>query len=117
MVCGKRFTTYEHPEISIAVLKKDGRHEPYNREKLAKGIEKAFEKLPYSKDQITALVDKVEREIRDAGDEITSNAIGEIVMRNLKDVDKVAYIRFASVYRSFNDLDSFEKELKLLKRR
>jgi len=114
--CKKRFTTYERPEVSITVIKKDGRREPFSREKILSGIMKACEKRPVSREMIDELVDKIESEIRRSGDEIETKKIGDIVMRKLKILDKVAYIRFASVYRSFDDLSSFEKELKELKK-
>lgn len=112
--CGKRFTTYERPEISLMVIKKDGRREAYNREKLRSGIMKACEKRPVSLEVIEQAVDRVEKAIRDT-DEVTSREIGERVMNELKNIDKIAYIRFASVYREFDDLTAFEREVRLLK--
>lgn len=112
--CEKRFTTYERPEINIMVVKKDGRREPYSRNKILVGMQKACEKRPVSREQIDGSVDKIENEVR-RYDEITTKRIGELVMRSLLRLDKVAYIRFASVYRSFDDIASFEKEVKLLK--
>ena len=112
--CQKRFTTYEKAEISLMVLKKDGRREPYNRNKLMIGILKACEKRPVTKEAIEEMISKIESELRES-DEAESNKIGEIVMKHLKSVDKIAYIRFASVYRSFEDVKEFEKEVKMLK--
>ncbi len=118
LVCGKRFTTYERIETpSLSVVKKDGRTESFNRDKLKSGILKACQKRPITNEQIETMVDEIEAELR-RGDstEIKSNVIGDIVMRKLKSLDKVAYIRFASVYREFTDIESFEEELeKLLK--
>lgn len=111
--CEKRFTTYERPEINIMIVKKDGRREPYSREKIMAGIIKACEKRPVSLDAIERAVDKIEKTIRET-DEITSREIGELIMRELRKIDKVAYIRFASVYREFDDLNAFEREVKLL---
>ena len=115
--CEKRFTTYEKVELDLNVLKKDGRREKFSVEKLEKGIFKALEKRPLTSDQIDALVGEIEAKIyRVAKDkDIESNKIGEIIMDKLKKVDKVAYIRFASVYREFADLEDFKKELRELK--
>lgn len=114
--CGKRFTTYERVENpDVLVVKKNGRRELFDRDKIRTGAIKACEKRPVSADQIEKLVDEVESEIRGAGiTEVASKKIGQIVMRLLKKIDKVAYIRFASVYREFADLTDFEKELKIL---
>lgn len=112
--CGKRFTTYERVEAEpLIVIKKDKRREQFNREKLQRGILKAGEKTTLSLDTINSLVDKVERELRGAdSSEIESQKIGRIVARELKKIDKLAYIRFASVFRQFVDLEDLEKELK-----
>ncbi|MBI5037768.1 MAG: transcriptional repressor NrdR [Candidatus Kerfeldbacteria bacterium] len=114
--CGFRFSTYEEVEIlNLTVIKRDGRHEPYSKEKLERGLHKAFEKRPITHDDFKRLVNKIERDIQLAGkEEIKSSEIGEIIMRNLKRKDQVAYIRFASVYRSFKDVQSFQQELKKL---
>ena len=111
--CGHRFSTVERVELlDLAVVKRDGRREMYRREKIASGLRKALEKRPYTEDQFQKLLGEVERSIgRTKKDEITSAEIGEIVMNCLKKFDKVAYIRFASVYRSFEDVDEFAKEL------
>ena len=114
--CNKRFTTYESIEMEpLYVIKKDGRREKFDRAKIKNGIIKALEKRPIGHDTIEELVDSVEEKIRRCGkEEIESSAIGEYVMDLLKKTDKVAYIRFASVYRSFTDVSSFEKEVKNL---
>jgi len=114
--CGKRFTTYEHIELQpIYVIKKDGRHEKFDRTKIRSGISKAVEKRPVSSEKIDEMIEKIEEKIRRTGnEEIETSSIGEYVMDELKDVDHIAYIRFASVYRSFTDLSSFEKEVKNL---
>jgi len=111
--CGHRFSTVERIELlDLAVVKRDGRREMYRREKLASGLRKALEKRPYTEDQFQKLLGEVERGLgRTKKDEITSAEIGEIVMEALRRFDKVAYIRFASVYRSFEDVDQFAKEL------
>jgi len=111
--CGKRFTTYERVDIiDLAVIKKDGRREQFDRNKLLVGMRKACEKRPISLDTIEDTVDEIEQDLRKKESiEIPSRIIGEIVMRRLRVLDKVAYIRFASVYRSFEDLESFEKEV------
>jgi transcriptional repressor NrdR len=111
--CGYRFSTVERVELlDLAVVKRDGRREMYRREKIATGLRKALEKRPFTEDQFQTLLGEVERVIgRTRRDEITSSEIGEIVMNCLKKFDKIAYIRFASVYRSFEDVDEFAKEL------
>ena len=116
--CHKRFTTYERIEqIDLFVVKKDKRREPFDREKLKSGIVKACQKRPISHDSIENILNDIESKIRKKNKtEITSNEIGEMVMKKLKKLDKVAYIRFASVYREFEDIKSFEKELKFLKK-
>ena len=114
--CGKRFTTYEHIEMQpIYVIKKDGRREKFERQKIRHGIEKALEKRPVSHEKIDEIIEKIEERIRRSGkEEIESKQIGEYVMDALKKTDHVAYIRFASVYRSFADVSSFEEEIKSL---
>lgn len=112
--CEKRFTTYERPEINIMVVKKDSRREPYSREKIVAGMQKACEKRPVSREQVEDAASRIENEIR-RYDEISTKKIGELVMKALLKMDKVAYVRFASVYRSFDDITSFEKEVKMLK--
>lgn len=115
--CSFRFSTYEEMEIlDLYVLKKDGRKELYSREKLEKGIRRAFEKRPHTDDTLKKLVSGTEQEIyKKAKDsEIKSTEIGEALMKRIKKVDKIAYIRFASVYRCFEDVDEFKEELKKL---
>jgi transcriptional repressor NrdR len=114
--CKKRFTTYERVEmIELNVIKKDGRREPFDRNKLRAGIIKSCEKRPVSSEQIEKIVDEIEKQIRKKDTtEVSTRVIGDLVMRKLRSVDKVAYIRFASVYKSFDDLMAFEKELREL---
>lgn len=114
--CGRRFTTYEMvEEVPLIVVKKDGRHELFDRNKLFNGLLRAFNKREITRQQIEEIVNKVERNIRNTlAQEITSEKIGELVLNELRGVDEVAYIRFASVYRQFADLDSFMAELKSL---
>ena len=111
--CGRRFTTYERVEEALPmVVKKDGRREPFERAKIVNGIKRACEKRPVSVDTIEALADAIERQLQESGErEVTSRAIGEAVMREMHDVDGVAYVRFASVYRSFRDVHEFMREL------
>jgi transcriptional repressor NrdR len=115
--CEKRFTTYERVELDLHVLKKDGKREKFDTEKMKKGIYKALEKRPIKKEEIEEAISEIEARIyRIAKDEeIQTAKIGEIIMDKLKKMDKVAYIRFASVYREFADLEDFKKELKELK--
>ena len=117
--CSKRFTTYERvEEADIMVVKKDGRRERFQRQKLLNGILKACEKRPISLDKIEKLVDEVESDLRKRDSvEVESKAIGEIAMKKLKTLDKLAYIRFASVYREFEDLNRFEEELDKLQKK
>jgi transcriptional repressor NrdR len=112
--CGKRFTTYEKiEELPIVVVKKDGNRQVYDRNKLMNGIIKACEKRPVSMSSIEQIVDDIEKTIFNSlENEITSTQIGELVMNKLKDLDEVAYVRFASVYRQFKDVNSFMEELK-----
>lgn len=115
--CAKRFTTYEKMEIfNLRVIKKDGNREAFDKEKLRRGLLKACEKRPITTDQINKAADDIEKALRNKGaPEVKSAFIGELVMKQLKRLDSVAYIRFASVYRSFQDIREFEKEVKLLK--
>lgn len=117
--CNKRFTTYERvEEADIIVVKKDGRRERFERKKLMGGILKACEKRDISLDKIEKIADEVESDLRKRDSvEIDSKIIGEIAMKKLKTLDKVAYIRFASVYREFEDLDRFEEELEKLQKK
>ncbi len=114
--CQKRFTTYERVEnIPLLVIKKDGRREPFLREKLRAGLIKACEKRPVSIDLIESLIDEIERELRGKPDtEISSKTIGNITLRKLKKIDKVAYLRYASVYLDFSDLSDFEEMINKL---
>ncbi|MHB9022917.1 MAG: transcriptional regulator NrdR [Armatimonadota bacterium] len=111
--CHRRFTTYErHEEPQLYVIKKDGRREAFDRDKLLLGITKACEKRPISREAIEQLVYGIERSLRDAlRDEIPSPQLGDMVMRRLRDLDEVAYVRFASVYKEFRDLGSFIHEI------
>ena len=113
-ICGKRFTSYEKVEmIPLMVVKKDMNREPYDRNKLEDGVVRACHKRPVSPEQIRELVDAVETEIYNSGArEVPSSTIGEIVMTRLKDLDAVAYVRFASVYREFKDVNTFMAEIK-----
>lgn len=112
--CFRRFTTYEKIEtIPAMVIKKDGRREPFDPEKIRRGVIKACEKRPISRVDVDALVHDVEMEIVNSLDEeVTSEWIGELVMQRLKAMDEVAYVRFASVYRQFRDINTFLDELK-----
>jgi transcriptional repressor NrdR len=112
--CNKRFTTYERIDlIPLMVIKKDGRREPFSREKITNGIIKACEKRPISIETINNLVNNIEETATSKGvDEIKSSLIGELVISRLRDLDEVAYVRFASVYRQFKDLSSFVKEIR-----
>jgi len=114
--CGFRFSTYEQIEIlNLTVIKRNGNHEPYLREKIEKGLHHSLEKRPYTQEQFKKLINTIERDIQKTKqEEITSGMIGEIVMKRLKTFDKVAYIRFASVYRAFEDVKTFQKELESL---
>ena len=112
--CGKRFTTYEKIEtIPLIIIKKHNNREAYDRAKIEAGVLRACHKRPVSAQQITTLVDEVENEIFNREErEIPSGTIGELVMNKLKDLDAVAYVRFASVYREFKDVNTFMDELK-----
>ena len=112
--CGKRFTTYEKIEtIPLIIIKRDNNREAYDRAKIEAGVLRACHKRPVSAQQITTLVDEVENEIFNREErEIPSGTIGELVMNKLKDLDAVAYVRFASVYREFKDVNTFMDELK-----
>ncbi|MCI8900822.1 MAG: transcriptional repressor NrdR [Lachnospiraceae bacterium] len=113
-VCDKRFTTYEKVEaIPLVIVKKDDNREAYDRSKIETGVLRACHKRPVSTDRIEDLVDEVEADILNRGDkEISSRVVGELVMNKLKDLDAVAYVRFASVYREFKDINTFMDELK-----
>ena len=114
MKCRKRFTTYEYiEEVPLMVIKKDGRREAFDRNKIISGILKACEKRPVSMEKVEAVVDKVEKELQKSFDkEVKAQVVGELVMDYLHKLDEVAYVRFASVYRQFKDINHFMKELK-----
>ena len=117
--CKKRFTTYEYvEEVPLMVIKKDGRREAFDRNKVISGILKACEKRPVSMEKVEAIVDRVEKELQRSFDkEVKAQVVGELVMEHLHKLDEVAYVRFASVYRQFKDINHFMKELKdLLKK-
>ncbi len=116
--CGFRFSTYEEVEIlDLTVVKRDGRKESYVRDKLIKGLKSAFEKRPITEEKFKKLINLIERDLQAIRkNEILSEQIGQIVMKQIKKIDQVAYIRFASVYQSFKDAQSFKRELnKLIK--
>ncbi len=114
--CQRRFTTYERIEDMLpSVIKKDGRREPFDRQKILQGLKKACEKRPISVDALEAVVERIEKKIQELGkSEIPTQVIGEEVMKELHQLDQVAYVRFASVYREFKDLSEFMNELKEL---
>ena len=114
--CGRRFTTYERiEEVAQMVIKKDGRRENFDRWKLKSGILKSVEKRAIGLEQVDAMIDEVERKLFNSTEhEVTTEAIGEAVMNKLKQLDEVAYVRFASVYRQFKDLNEFMGELKTM---
>ena len=116
LACGRRFTTYERIELQMpVVVKKDNRREAFDRSKIVSGLEKAFEKRPVPVETIDALVEDVVRDVAEQGDkEVTSTYIGERIMDRLRGIDEVAYVRFASVYRSFRDVTQFVRELEEL---
>ena len=116
--CGKRFTTYEKLEtMPLMVIKKDNSREPYDRSKIEAGVVHSCHKRPVSIQQVNAMIDEIENQIFNMEEkEVETSAIGELVMRKLKQLDEVAYVRFASVYREFKDVNTFMDELgKLLK--
>ncbi|MDX2013514.1 MAG: transcriptional regulator NrdR [Myxococcaceae bacterium] len=112
--CKRRFTTYERvEELNPLVVKKDGRREAFDRDKLIAGLKKACEKRPVSVDQLEGFVTELERRLQELGEkEVTSTRLGEMIMERLPGLDEVAYVRFASVYRSFRDISEFMAELK-----
>jgi transcriptional repressor NrdR len=114
--CGERFTTYERPQVTgLLVVKKDGRREEYTREKLLLGIRKACEKRPLATGTLEGVVDEIEAVLNEQGTaEVSSRSIGEMVMGHLRELDQIAYIRFASVYHQFADLDELKEELDAL---
>jgi transcriptional repressor NrdR len=116
LACSRRFTTYERiEEIPLMIIKKDGRREDFNRDKIRTGITKACEKRNVSMNSIEDFLDALEQELRETGKkEISSSIVGERVMNRLHDLDEIAYVRFASVYREFKDVNDFVQELKLM---
>ncbi|NQV89256.1 MAG: transcriptional repressor NrdR [Parcubacteria group bacterium] len=114
--CGFRFSTFEEVELlDLTIVKRDGRRESYEREKLTRGLVRSLQKRPYTDQKFQKLVHKIERDIqKKKRGQLTTEEMGEIVMKHLKTFDKVAYIRFASVYRSFEDVETFQNELKKL---
>lgn len=107
--CGRRFTTYEkYEQIPLLVIKRDGRREMFDSKKILAGLLRAFEKRPFTYEQIQSLTNQIENEIRASGEnEVKSTKIGEVVMAHLEKIDQIAYVRFASVYRQFADVNSF----------
>ena len=118
LVCSRRFTSYERiDEIPYMVVKKDGKRETFERNKIMAGLLRACEKRPISSTQLESIVDEVEKTVQDSPDrELLTSEIGKIIMRRLKELDKVAYVRFASVYLEFEDVSEFMTELKYLVR-
>ena len=113
--CGRRFTTYERVEqLGLVVTKRDGTTEPWDRDKMLSGIRKALVNRPVTEEQVTAMVSKIEERLRRKGPEITSQQIGLEILANLQKLDQVAYVRFASVYKDFQEIGDFERELGLL---
>ena len=112
--CAKRFTTYERPDVSFpSIVKKDGRRVAYSKPKLQGSLDLALRKRPVSTEQIDAAIERIEEKLLSAGArEVPSSRLGELVMRELKKLDKVAYIRFASVYRNFEDVDAFSRAIR-----
>jgi transcriptional repressor NrdR len=115
--CGKRFTTYERVEATpLMVVKSDQRREPFSRDKIRRGLERAFEKRPVPPDTVEKLVSELEYELQDFALEVPSSEIGDRLLRKLHGLDPVAYVRFASVYRKFDDLNDFMRELKKIRK-
>lgn len=116
--CARRFTTYERPEMAnLMLIKKDGRRQEFDREKVRSSLQKACTKRPISSETISRLVDQIESDLRSRDAlEVSSSVVGDLVMEKLRGLDNVAYIRFASVYRAFADVSSFEDELRRLPR-
>jgi transcriptional repressor NrdR len=115
--CKKRFTTYEKIEpLVLYLIKKDGRREEFSREKLERSLQRAFEKRPVSKEKIDKMISLIEDQLRKKGKkEIKTSTVGDLIMKKIKQLDNVAYVRFASVYKDFQDVSDFRKELKDLK--
>lgn len=115
--CNERFTTFETAELVMPhIIKSDGRREPFNEDKLRSGIVRALEKRPVGIEEIDAAINRIMKKVRARGErDFVSQAIGSLVMDELRDLDQVAYVRFASVYRSFQDVNAFEEEIEKLK--
>ena len=111
--CGERFTTFESPELLLPrVIKNDGNRQPFDEDKLRNGLQRALEKRPVSLEQIELTLNKIKHQLRATGErEIKTREVGELVMQALRDLDEVAYVRFASVYRSFQDVNEFQQEI------
>lgn len=116
--CSFRFTTYERLEVpTLTIRKRDGHTEVYNRDKLAAGIYRAVEKRPVAEPTIEGVIDKIEKELHATGaNEVESEQVGDLVMKSLLDIDEVSYLRFASVYKKFETLEAFQKELAKIKK-
>ena len=116
VACGERFTTFESAELAMPrMVKQDSSREPYNTEKLRSGIMRALEKRPVETEQVEKAIQRIENRLRSSGErEIPSRALGEWVMEELRELDQVAYVRFASVYRSFQDVNAFREEIERL---
>jgi transcriptional repressor NrdR len=113
--CSKRFTTYEKIAIDLMVIKKDGKKEPFNIDKLKKGVALALEKRPFSEEDVSIIASSIEKELKKLRNHvINTRIIGNKVIRKLKLLDQVAYLRFASIYKDFEKIDDFEEELKIL---
>jgi transcriptional repressor NrdR len=113
--CGRRFTTFERTQtVAMRVIKRDGTKEPYDRGKLLAGVEKAIKNRPVSEEQVAGLADRVEETLRRKGPEVTTQELGLEVLSELRGLDEVAYMRFASVYKDFQELTDFERELGLM---
>jgi transcriptional repressor NrdR len=117
--CAERFTTFETAQLAMPlIIKRDDRRQPFDEEKLRRGLLRALEKRPVGEEQVDAAVERIERAIRATGErELPSRRVGELVMDTLRDLDQVAYVRFASVYRSFQDIEAFRHEVERLQRR
>jgi len=115
LACGRRYTTYERvEELGLMVVKRDGSREPWNRDKMVAGIQKAIVNRPVTAQQVARIANRIEERLRRRGPEITSQEVGVEVLRNLQKLDQVAYLRFASVYKDFQEVSDFERELGLL---
>jgi transcriptional repressor NrdR len=115
LACGRRFTTFERAEgLRLTVIKRDGAREPYDRAKVADGVKKAIKNRPVTEEQVERLAASVEEKLRRRGPEVTTNEVGLEVLSALRQLDEVAYMRFASVYKDFQELTDFERELGLL---